>query len=457
MHAGSVTVGRTFVNSQQEGSAMADVRDNRGFANPIRRTASVVVAAGLLLTAASQATLLSQTTRRATPAALLDEQLGAAISRGDVPGGLVVLAANRDRILYQGVFGKAEVGRERPMTADAMFRIASMGKALTSVAAMQLLEQGRFALDDPAEKYLPELANLSVFESFDQATGAYKVRPATRKVTIRHLFTHTSGLGYGFTSPIVRDFKPREGEKYAAGPLLFEPGTQWMYGTSVDWLGKLVETLSGKNLDEYFRERLFIPLGMSDTYYNVPENKQSRLVTVHRRQDGRADGPVTEQPNQPPRILTQFNGGGGEVSTASDYMRFLRMLLNGGTLDGVRILSPESVALMGKNHIGSVGVPATKTAQPDRSMDFSFINNGRDKWGLGFLITTDHVAGKRSAGSLSWGGIDNTNFWLDPTRGIAGVVMMQFLPFADTKALSIYDTFERGVYQLADASPRSSN
>ena len=238
-----------------------------------------------------------------------------------------------------------------------------------------------------------------------------------------------------------------------AGPLLFEPGTQWIYGTSVDWLGRLVEKLSGKNLEEYFRERIFTPLGMSDTFYNVPEAKQARRVTVHRRQDGRADAPLTEQPNQPQRPATTFNGGGGLTSTASDYIRFARMILNGGTLDGARILSADTVALMARNHIGEVGVRAVKTAQPDRSMDFTFINDGKDKWGLGFLLTTSHVAGKRSAGSLSWGGIYNTYFWIDPARGVAGVVMMQLLPFADTKALAIYDTFERGVYQLASLKP----
>jgi methyl acetate hydrolase len=417
----------------------------------LRRIVSIVVAAGLLLTIGIHATQRSQVGVRGTLSASLDEKLSAAVTRGDVPG-LVVVAATRDRILYQGVFGKAEVGRQRPMTADAIFRIASMTKAVTSVAAMQLYEQGRFTLDDPAEKYLPELTNLMVFESFDNASGEYKVRPATKKVTIRHLLTHTSGLGYGFTSPIVRDFKPRDGEKYEAGPLLFEPGTQWIYGTSVDWVGRLVEKLSGKNREEYFRERIFIPLRMSDTFYNVPETKQARLVTVHRRQDGRADAPLTEQPNQPQRPATTFNGGGGLKSTASDYIRFERMILNGGTLEGARIVSPSTVALMTKNQIGEVGVRAVKTAQPDLSMDFTFIDDGKDKWGLGFLLTTSHVAGKRSAGSLSWGGINNTYFWIDPTRGIAGVVMMQFLPFADTQALGIYDIFERGVYQLADAS-----
>jgi len=393
--------------------------------------------------------------RSATPSAMLDEKLSAAVARGDVPG-LVVVAATRDRILYQGVFGKAEVGRERPMTADAIFRIASMTKAVTSVAAMQLYEQGRFALDDPAEKYLPELAHMTVFESFDHATGTYKVRPAEKTITIRHLFTHTSGLGYAFTSPIVRDFKPRDGEKYEAGPLLFEPGTQWMYGTSVDWLGRLVEKLSGANLEEYFRDHIFTPLGMSDTFYNVPESKQARLVTVHRRQDGRADAPLAEQPNQPQRPATTFNGGGGLSSTAGDYIRFEQMILNKGTLGGARILSANTVALMSENHMGKVGVRAVKTAQPDRSMDFTFVDDGRDKWGLGFLLTARHLPGKRSVGSLSWGGINNTYFWIDPARGVAGVVMMQLLPFADTKALAIYDAFERGVYQLADASPKST-
>jgi methyl acetate hydrolase len=412
-----------------------------------------IVAAGLLLTNPIDAT--QRPLARATPATSLNEALSAAVTRGDVPG-LVVIAATRDRILYQGVFGKAEVERERAMTADAIFRIASMTKAVTSVAAMQLYERGRFALDDPAEKYLPELANLMVFESFDHPTGAYKVRPAATKVTIRHLLTHTSGLGYGFTSSIVRDFKPREGEKYEAGPLLFEPGTQWIYGPGVDWIGRLVEKLSGENLEMYFREHIFTPLEMSDTFYNVPEAKQARLVTVHARQDGRDDAPLTEQANQPQRPATSFSGGGGLASTAGDYIRFARMILNGGTLDGARILSADTVALMARNHIGDVGVPAVKTAQPALSRDFTFIDDGRDKWGLGFLVTSTRVAGKRSAGSLSWGGVFNTYFWIDPARGIAGVVMMQVLPFADTKALAIYDTFERGVYQLAAASPEGS-
>ena len=424
-----------------------------------QRVAFVAVAAAFLLTLTTvpHAGQLPQAGRAvAILGATIDQKLASAVTRGDVPG-VVAVAVNRDGIIYQGAFGKADVGRERPMTADALFRIASMGKAFTSVAAMQLYERGRFSLDDPAEKYLPALANLSVFESFDKATGTYRVRPAATKVTIRQLLTHTSGLGYGFTSPVVRDFKPREGEKYSAGPLLFEPGTQWMYGTSTDWVGRLVEALSGQNLDQYFRDHLFLPLRMTDTFYNIPESKQARLVTVHRRPDGRADAALVEQPVPPQQVLTVFNGGGGQASTAGDYSRFLRMLLNGGTLDGARILYPDTVALMGRNHMGDVSARATKTALPDRSMDFTFIGDGRDKWGLGFLRTSDRVAGKRSPGSLSWGGINNTYFWLDPTRGVGGVIMMQFLPFADAKALAVYDAFERGVYQLVDPVQESGN
>ena len=378
----------------------------------------------------------------------IDEAMRRAIERKDVAG-VVVMAADRERVIYQGAFGVADIGEARPLRLDALFRIASMTKAVTSTAAMQLVEQGRFAIEDPVEKYLPEFARLSVFESFDGSTGAYRLRPATKAVTIRHLFTHTSGLGYGFTDPTVRDFKPRAGEEYPVGPLVFEPGERWLYSTSTDWLGRLVEKVSGFALEDYFRQHIFTPLAMPDTFYFVPKEKEVRLVTVNRRL---ADGSIVKDSVQPPTSGFTPIGGGGLSSTANDYIRFTRALLNGGELDGARILSAATVALMGQNHIGALGVPAQKTAIADRSEDFSFIADGRDKWGLGFLITADAVPGRRSAGSLSWGGINNTYYWLDPARGITGVILMQFLPFADRKALALYDTFEHGVYQLADAS-----
>jgi methyl acetate hydrolase len=410
-----------------------------------RKTAEIVFAMGIV------AALTGAASAQNPPGnAALDTSLRGAVERKDVPG-VVALVTNRERVLYQGAFGVADVASGRPLASDALFRIASMTKPVTSVALMQLVEQGRIGLDDPAEKYLPELVGLKVIESLDAKTGDYKVRPASRPPTVKNFLTHTSGLAYPFTSAIWRDFKPRAGETYPfGGPLLFDPGERWHYSTSVDVVGRLVEVVSGQKLEDYFRENIFAPLKMDDTSYNVPEAKGPRLVAQQQRAGEHMDGAIELQKPQPGLTIASPIGGGGLASTADDYGRFMRMLLNGGALDGARVLKPETVALMGQNHIGAVSVPALKAALP-RSADFTFIADGRDKWGLGFLITVDQVPGKRSPGSLSWGGINNTFFWIDPTRGIAGVIMMQYLPFADAKALAVYDTFERGAYQLVNA------
>jgi len=383
--------------------------------------------------------------------AAIDASLREAVERKDVPG-VVALVTDRQRVLYQGAFGVADVSTGRALTADALFRIASMTKPVTSLALMQLIEQGRLGLDDPAEKYLPELVGLKVFESFDPKTGEYRLRPASKQPTVRQFLTHSSGLAYPFTSATWRDFKPRAGETYPfGGPLLFDPGERWHYSTSTDVVGRLVEVVSGQKLEDYFRQHIFAPLKMNDTSYNVPQEKAARLVAQQQRAGDRMDGAVVLQSPQLGLTIPSPIGGGGLASTANDYGRFVRMLLNGGELDGARVLKAETVALMGQNHIGSLGVPALKTALP-RSADFTFIADGRDKWGLGFLITADQVPGKRSPGSLSWGGINNTYFWVDPNRGIAGVILMQYLPFADAKALAVYDAFERGTYQLVSAT-----
>jgi methyl acetate hydrolase len=375
----------------------------------------------------------------------IDDALRGAVERGDVPG-VVALVTDRDGVIYRGAFGVADVASKRPMAVDSMFRIASMTKAITSFALMQLVEQGKIGLEDPVDKYLPEMSKLPVFESFDAGTGEYRLRPSTRPITVRHVLTHTSGLGYPFTSATLRDFKPRPGESYADGPLLFEPGERWHYGTSTDIVGRLVEKISGEKLEDYFLRHIFTPLKMSDTSYNIPQAKAARVVAAQQRDGEQMDGKIVLQSPQPTLTVPAPIGGGGLTSTADDYGRFVRMLLNGGALDGARVLEAKTVALMGQNAIGAVSVPALKTALP-RSEDFTFIADGRDKWGLGFLITVDHVPGKRSAGSLSWGGINNSYYWIDPARGIAGVIMMQYLPFADAKALAVYDAFERAVYQ----------
>jgi len=382
--------------------------------------------------------------------AAIDDALRTAVERGDVPG-VVALVTDRNGVVYRGAFGVTDVESKRPMAVDSMFRIASMTKAITSTALMQLIEQGKLGLEDPVEKYLPEMAKLPVFESFDAATGAYRLRPSTRPITVRQVLTHTSGLGYPFTSTTLRDFKPHAGETYKDGPLIFEPGERWHYGTSTDIVGRLVEKISGEKLEDYFLKHILVPLKMSDTSYNIPEAKAARVVPSMQRDGERMDGKIVLQSPQPPLTVATPIGGGGLTATADDYGRFVRMLLNGGSLDGVRVLKSETVALMGQNAIGSVSVPALKAAMP-RSADFTFINDGKDKWGLGFLITVDHVPGKRSAGSLSWGGINNTYYWIDPSRGIAGVIMMQYLPFADAKALGVYDAFERAVYRSVEAA-----
>jgi methyl acetate hydrolase len=400
--------------------------------------AGTVARSGLEPTSAQQPASL----RPSSAKAAIDKVLADAVARGDIPG-VVAMATDRRGIVYEGAFGVADAASGRPMTVDTIFRIASMTKPVTSLAVMQLVEQGRLSLDDPAEKYLPQLANLKVFETFDAKTGEYTLRPAKRAPTVRHMLTHTAGLGYNFTSPIVRDFKPGAGESSVAGPLLFDPGEQWLYSTGIDWGGRIVEALTGKNLEVYFRDHIFGPLRMTDTSYNQAEDRRPRFTLVHRR---RLDGTFQVDPVQPPMAVTQPIGGGGLASTAPDYIRFLQMLLNQGTLNGVRIASVETVAAMGRNHIGSVGVRAVKTALPGRSSDFTFVADGRDKWGIGFMITADGKPGRRSAGSLSWGGLNNTYFWVDPVRGVAGVILMQFLPFSDSKALAVYDAFEREVY-----------
>ena len=383
----------------------------------------------------------------AAPAsAQLDDMLRRAPEFSGIPG-LVAFAADRNGVLYHGAFGTADIATKRAMTEDAMFRIASMTKPVASLALMQLIERGRFTLDDPVEKHLPEFRDLKVFESFDHATGEYRLRPARKSVTVRQLLTHTSGIAYNFVSPIVRDFKPKNGETYPVGPLLFDPGERWHYGTSTDWVGRLVEVATGQSLDAYFREHIFAPLKMVDTHYSIPSDKHARLVAMHHREGGS----MVKDATQLPVTLRTTPGSTGLTSTGADYIRFLRMVLNGGELDGVRLVSAETISDMSRNHIGGLNCFALKTAMPERSNDFFFIADGRDKWGLGFLIAAADRPGGPSAGSLSWGGLFNTYFWIDRAKGVTGTILMQFLPFADGNALAVYDNFKRGVYRLVES------
>jgi CubicO group peptidase (beta-lactamase class C family) len=342
------------------------------------------------------------------------------------------------------------------MSMDTVFRIASMTKAITATAAMQLVEQGRLALDQPAGEVVPQLANPQVLEGF-APDGTPRLRPARRPVTLRALLTHTAGFVYDTWNADLNRYAALTGlpaartSKLASlnAPLGFDPGERWEYGINIDWAGRMVEVVSGENLESYMQHHILGPLGMRDTSFDPRPEWDSRLATVHSREPDGSLRPMDVLPPPPPTEREFYPGGGGLHSTARDYLRFLRMLLNGGTLDGARVLQPDTVTLMGQNHMGALDVRPLKTCNPRFSNDAEFFPGMVKKWGLSFLINTEDCPGGRSAGSLAWAGINNTYFWLDPKKRVAGVLMTQVLPFADAAILRTLDAFEREVYRAS--------
>jgi methyl acetate hydrolase len=380
----------------------------------------------------------------------LNHTLQQAVEFGSVPG-VVAVAADANGVIYEGAFGKRAVSGGAAMTTDTVFRIASMTKAITSVAAMQLVEQGKLTLDADMAGVLPQLAGRRVLEGFD-AGGAPKLRPARRPITLRHLLTHTAGFSYDiWNADIARymayaDLPSIITCRNAAleTPLLFDPGERWEYGINVDFAGKAVEAISGQSLDTYMREHIFSPLGMKDTGFRLTAEKRSRLAAMHARQPDGSTTPIEFQLPEEPEF---FMGGGGLHGTGPDYLRFVRMILGGGSLDGARILRRETVAEMARNQIGGLEMGVMKSAQPQSSNDVNLFPGIVKKWGLGFMINTADVPGGRSAGSLAWAGLGNTYFWIDPQRQRGGVILTQILPFADPQVLNLLSEFERGVYQ----------
>jgi CubicO group peptidase (beta-lactamase class C family) len=395
----------------------------------------------------SSATSWADAQDRLSNSAAIDAYLSGVVRDTRIPG-IVALVTDADRIVYTGAFGHQDVAGGVPMANDTIFRIASMTKPVTSAAVMMLVQEGDIGLDDPVSDYLPAFEEQSVIESFNLQDKSYTTRPVATPVTIRHLLTHTSGLGYPFSNHTLAALVgAAPGQSVTHLPLLHDPGTRWTYGESTRVLGTLVEEVSGQPLDEFLSERIFVPLGMSDTFYTVPAPKVSRVVTVHRTT---ADG-LVETPNTAP-ITAPVYGDGGLHSTAADYAKFIQLFLNNGRApNGMRLLSEATVALMGENHIGAVFVEQQPGALPALSEPFP-LGAGRDKFGLGFQITGPHDDPfARSAGSMSWAGIFNTEFWIDPQRGIGGVLLMQYLPFYDGAAISTLQGFERRVYEgLAD-------
>jgi CubicO group peptidase (beta-lactamase class C family) len=423
------------------------------------RTAAAISAAASFGGIGTLGAIAATEAVRAAAQRNLDLVLRQATESRDIAG-VVAAAVTRDGILYEGAFGKRDLAKGTDMTRDSVFWIASMTKAVTSAAAMQLVEQGKLQLEQPMGTLLPELKSPQVLEGFDPK-GEPKLRAAKSPITLRHLLTHTAGFTYDvWNADTARYAKHADLPgiitcKNAAlrTPLAFDPGTGWEYGINIDFVGKAVEAVSGQTLDAYLRQNIFTPLGMNDTGFIIGPDQRARLVSVHARTPGGALEPIEFGIPQDPEF---FMGGGGLYGTARDYLSFLQMLLHGGKGNGNQVLRPETVATMSKNHIDAINVPAVwKTTAPDASLDVDLAKMfpGQDlKWGLSFLINTRDGPAGRSAGSLTWAGLANTYFWLDPTRQVAGVILTQSLPFVDPKVLALYGQFESGVYKALAAT-----
>ena len=380
----------------------------------------------------------------------VDKAFGQAVDAKAMPG-VIAVAATDKGILYEGAFGKREIGKDAPMTLDTVVWIASMTKAITATAVMQLVERDKLSLERPASEVVPELAAAKVLEGFD-AAGKPRLRAPKRSITLRHLLTHTAGFGYDLWDPAIGQYEAATGtpgiisctNAALTTPLVFDPGDRWEYGISIDWAGKMVEAVSGKKLDQYFQENIFGPLGMTDTSFKISPSQRARLASVHQRGADGALAPIKFEVPQDPEFLM---GGGGLYGTAPDYLAFARMIMHGGSLNGVQVLRPETVALMSQNHIGALDFGAMKTALPAFTNDVEVFPGMTKKWGLSFLINTEQAPSGRAAGSLAWAGLANTYFWIDRTKHVCGVFLSQVFPFFDATAIDLFGKLETEVYR----------
>lgn len=372
-----------------------------------------------------------------------DQQLESAFAASGLAGA-VTMILDADGTRYARAFGETTAGGGA-MQEDTIFQIASMTKALVTVGALQLVEQGRLSLDAPIGDVLPELADPQVLTGFD-ADGKPQTRSAARPLTLRHLLTHTSGYGYAFIHPEVLQYYTAVGMPKAGTldtirmPLMFDPGERWEYGVGIDWAGLAIEAVTGQRLGEYLTQHVFAPLGMTQTAFRdaLPED----AAKVHAR--------LPEGGLQPLPVFLgggEFEmGGGGLTSTARDYARFVRMILRRGELDGARVLKTETVAEMARNQVGDLRAGYMGTAMPEMSQPFDTFPDQHTGWGLGFLINPEQGPNGRAPGSLAWAGIFNSYYWIDPSSGVAGVFMSQLSPFGDPGALDMFGALERMAY-----------
>jgi len=377
----------------------------------------------------------------------LDRTLEDGVRAGLTPG-VVGVVAGRDGVRYAGAFGQRGVDDPAAMTVDTVFRLFSMTKAIGSLAALKLAEAGSLDLDAPVGDIVPEFDALMVLDGFDGDTP--RLRAPASRATVRQLATHTSGAVYEFwNADVARYLRAGGRPSVLAGtkaalhgyPLAFDPGARWGYGIGIDWLGQVVEAVSGQRIDAFCAEQIFAPLGMSDTAFECEGPLSARLAGAQAvTPEGWRTIPLAPPPH--PQV---YGMGHCLYGTAPDYIRFLRMILNGGALDGARVLRPETLRLMTENQIGARDVTPMRTVMPPISADVDLFPGVTLKHSIGFVLNTTDIPGKRRAGSMGWAGVLNTHFWVDPASDVAAVLMMQHLPFVEPGALRLYDAFERAV------------
>ena len=365
-----------------------------------------------------------------------------------VPG-VVAITGDRDGVRYEGAFGLLSLEGDRPVLPDTMFWIASMTKAIVSVAALQLIEQGSLDLEQPVGAILPAFGELQVLEGFDG--DAPRLRPPAGQATIRQLLTHTAGLGYWFANADLLRYQQQAGipdpftgrRAMLEMPLVADPGTRWEYGTSTDWLGQIVEAVSGQDLAAYCRQHIFGPLGMADATFSPTDEQRGRMMLLHSR---RSDRDLVPTPIDLPAEPEMWSGGLGAFATAMDYLRFMRALLRGGELDGERVLRGETVELAFTDHLQGAKLPAVVfSAIRELSNDIPSLPVLQG-WGLGVHLALTDIPGMRRAGTGDWAGIANCCFWIDRVAGVCGAFMTQVLPAYDARAADTAIRFERAVY-----------
>ena len=381
----------------------------------------------------------------------IDGLLRSATESGDVPGVVAVVADGGD-VVYAGASGKRTLGGTDAFTPDTITFYASMSKAITATAAMQLVEQGKLSLDAPAASVCPEIDELQVFDGFGAGGTAILRKPKSR-MTLRQMLTHTCGSSYEFCdASLLRYLETTKTPNILSAtkatmkrPLLTDPGIRWDYGLGIDWAGRMVETVSGLRLRDYMQRNLFEPLGMRESGFGVADSAKARLAGVHARQP---DGGLVPIPFAIPGAEAEVDmGGHGLYGPMTDYIRFLRAILNGGVLDGARILEEKTVATMRANQTGDIAMRPMRTSMPDFTNDVEFFPGVDWRYAISFATNLQEIPGMRSAGSLSWAGITNSYYWIDPKKQVTGVVLTQILPFFDAKVLALAGAIEQAVYE----------